>query len=113
MLGREGEFETPGRLIGEPRSCLPGDVSRMIIEDQVDRRVGWIGRVEKLEELDELAAAVAIFDQSVNLPSQQIDAGQQANRAVTLVLKLTRESRMHAGHGRQVGPRRADGLDPR
>jgi len=39
-------------------------VSRMIIEDQVDRRMGWIGRVEKLEELDELAAAVAILDQT-------------------------------------------------
>jgi hypothetical protein len=54
----------------------------------------------ELEELDELAAAVAILDQSVNLPGQQIDTGQQANSAVALVLKLTRESRMHAGHGR-------------
>ena len=56
----------------------------MIIEDQVDRRMRWIGRVEKLEELDELAAAVAILDQSVNLPGQQIEAGQQANSAAAL-----------------------------
>ena len=61
MLGRESEFEAPGRLIGEPRSCLLGYVSRMIIEDQVDRRMGWIRRVKKLEKLDELPAAMAIL----------------------------------------------------
>ena len=74
MLGREGELEAAGRLIGEPSSRLLGDVRRMIIKDQVDRRMGWIGRVEKLEKLDELTAAMAILDQGVNLTGQQIDA---------------------------------------
>jgi hypothetical protein len=54
MLGREGKLEAAGRLIGEPSSRLLGDVRRMIIKDQVDRRMGCIGRVEKLEKLDEL-----------------------------------------------------------
>jgi hypothetical protein len=57
MLGSEGELESPSRLIGEPSACLPGDMSRMIIEDQVDRCVGWVGRIEEFEEFDELAAA--------------------------------------------------------
>jgi hypothetical protein len=39
---------------------------------------GPIGGIEKLEEFDELAAAVAIFDQGVNLTGEQIYAGQQA-----------------------------------
>ena len=89
MLGREGELEAAGRLIGEPSSRLLGDVRRMIIKDQVDRGMGWIGRVEKLEKLDELAAAVAVLDQGVNLTGQQIDAGYQCDRAVSLVLPLT------------------------
>jgi hypothetical protein len=38
MLGREGELESAGGLLGEPGSHLPGDVRGMIVEDQVDRR---------------------------------------------------------------------------
>src|SRR5215467_9387350 len=105
MLGREGELEAAGRLIGEPSSRLLGDVRRMIIKDQVDRRMGWIGRVEKLEKLDELTAAMAILDQGVNLTGQQIDAGHQGDRAVALVLMLAREGRTR--HRRQIGCRRS------
>ena len=39
----------------------------MIVEDQLDRRMGRIGGVEKLEEFDEFAAAVAVLDEGVNL----------------------------------------------
>jgi hypothetical protein len=54
----------------------------MIIEDQVKRRVGWVGGIEKLEELNELAASMAVLDQRVDrerslrwpgLPSMQLD----------------------------------------
>ena len=62
MLRREGEFEAAGRLLGEPSFGFLGNVRGMIVEDQLDRRVGWIGGVEKLEEFDEFAAAVAILD---------------------------------------------------
>src|SRR5208337_4139753 len=37
-----------------------------------------------------------------DLAGEQIDAGQQADRAVALVLVVARESRMSAGLGRQV-----------
>ena len=57
----------------------------MIVEDQMDCRVGRVGRIEDFEELDELAAAVAILRQGVNLAGQQIDTGQQADRAVAPV----------------------------
>jgi hypothetical protein len=46
VLGREGELEAAGRLIGEPRLCLPGDMRGMIVEDQLDRCMGRIGDVE-------------------------------------------------------------------
>jgi hypothetical protein len=48
----------------------------MMVEDQLDRRMGRIGGVEKLEEFNEFAASVAILDEGVNLSGQQINAGQ-------------------------------------
>jgi hypothetical protein len=74
----------------------------MIVEDQLDCGMGRIGGVDKLEEFDEFAAAVAVLDQSVNRAGEQIDARQQADRAVAFVFVITREGRMHAGFGRQV-----------
>ena len=74
----------------------------MIVEDQLDRRMGRIGLIEKFEEFDELAAAVTILDQGVNLAREKIDPGQQADRAVALVLVVARQGRMSAGLGRQV-----------
>src|SRR5271165_5125268 len=78
-----------------------GDVRRMIVEDQLDRRVGRIGGVEELEEFNEFAAAVAVLDEGVDLAGEQIDAGEQADRAVALVLVVARQGRMSAGLGRQ------------
>ena len=37
-------------LASEPSSGLFGDMRGVIVEDQLDRRVGRIGGVEKLEE---------------------------------------------------------------
>ena len=45
----------------------------MIVEDQLDRSAGRIGGIEKLEEFDELAAAVAISDERVDLAGEQIN----------------------------------------
>ena len=39
VLGREGEFESAGGLLGEPSFGFLGDVRRMIVEDQLDRRM--------------------------------------------------------------------------
>ena len=63
-----------------------------------------------LEEFDEFAAAMAILDQRMDLAGDEVDAGQQADRAVTFIFMLTCEGRMHAGLGRQVGGGRCDGL---
>ena len=63
----------------------------MIVEDQLDRGAGRIGGIEKLEEFDELAAAVAISDERVDLAGQKIDASQQTERAMTLVFMIARE----------------------
>jgi hypothetical protein len=68
VLGSESEFEAVRGLTGEPGSGLFGDMRGMIVEDQLDRRMGRIGGVEKLEEFDEFAAAVAILDQGWTLP---------------------------------------------
>ena len=68
VLGGKDEFEATGRLIREPSLGLLGDVRGMIVEDQLDRRMGRIGGVEKLEEFDEFAAAVAVLDEAGTWP---------------------------------------------
>ena len=67
-LGVKVNSKRPVGLLGEPSFGFLGNVRGMIVEDQLYRRVGWIGGVEKLEEFDKFAAAVAILDQGVNLP---------------------------------------------
>ena len=46
----------------------------MIVEDQLDRGAGRIGGIEKLEELDELSAAVAVSNQGMDLAGEQIES---------------------------------------
>src|SRR5271165_6933077 len=83
----------------------------MIVEDQLDRSMGRIGGVDELEEFNKFAAAVAVLDEGVDLAGEQIDAGQQADRSVALVLVVAREGRMSAGLGRQVRGCRGDCLN--
>src|ERR1700746_278507 len=78
-----------------------GDVRRMIVEDQLDRRVGWIGGVEEFEEFDEFAAAMTVPDEGMNFAAEKVDAGQQAHRAVAFIFKLACEGGVHAGLWRQ------------
>ena len=104
-LGVKVNLETARRLIGEPRLCLLGDVRGMIVEDQLDRRMGRIAGVEEPEKFDEFAAAMAILDESVNLAGKEVDPGQQTDRAVALILVVAREGRVLAGLGRKVGSR--------
>lgn len=107
----EGELEASGRSGGKPSLGFFRYVCGMIVEDQFDRSPGRIGGVKEAEEFDELAAAMAVFDESMDLAGQQIDACQQTERAMALVLVIPGEGRMDAGFGRQVGSRRGDGLD--
>src|SRR4029077_6625702 len=79
----------------------------------LDRRIRRIGGVEELEEFDELATAVAIFNQGMDFAGEQIDPGQWAKRALAFVLVVARERRINARLGRQVRRRRRNRLDAR
>ncbi len=113
MLGREGELEAFRRSGVEPSCCFSRYVGGMIIENQLDCGAGRISGVEKLEEVDELPAAVAVSDERMDLAGKQVDAGQQAERAMALVIVIAREGRVGAGNGRQIRRRRCEGLDSR
>src|ERR1700758_1172045 len=86
VLGREGEREAARRLSGEPGLGFSGGMCRVVVQDQLDRCTGRVSGIEKFEEFNELATAVAVFDQGVALAGEQIDPGQQAERAMALVL---------------------------
>ena len=86
VFWREREVEAACRSRVEPSSGFPRDVCGMIVEDQLDRGAGRIGGIEKFEKFDELAAAVMVSDERVDLSSEQINPGQQAERAMALVL---------------------------
>ena len=102
VRGREGELEAADRLLSEPGIGLFGDVRGMIVEDQLDRCVSWIGGIEKLEKFDEFAAAMTVPDEGVNLTGEQINTGQQTDSAIAFIFVIACEGRVHAGLGWQV-----------
>jgi hypothetical protein len=71
VLGSENEFKAVRGVLCDPGSGLFGDVCRIIVEDQLDRGVGRIGGVEKLEEFDEFTASVAILNQGMDLAGDE------------------------------------------
>ena len=75
----------------------------MIVEDQFDRGAGRISGIEKLKEFDELSAAVAVLDQGVNLAGEQIDPGQQAERAMAFVFMIAAKVACTPGSGGKSG----------
>src|SRR5215472_1152194 len=85
----------------------------MIVEDQLDRGAGRIGGIEKLEELDELAAAVTISDQGMDLAAEQINSRQQTERAMASVFVVTGEAGVDTRRGGQIRRSRRDSLDSR
>jgi len=82
MRGREGELEPASRSSGEPSFGFSRDVRGMIVQNQLDGGAAGIGGIKEFEEFDKLSAAVAISDQSMNLAGEQINASQQAERAM-------------------------------
>jgi len=105
VRGRECELEAASSLGGEPSFRLLGDVSGMIVKDQLDRGIGRIGSVENFQKFDELAAAMAIFDLGMDFAGEEINARQEAERAVALVLIIASETRLrlNAGLGGKSG----------
>ena len=69
----------------------------VIVEDQLDGGVRGISCVEPLEEVDELPRPTAILDAGMHMAGEQVDPGEQAQRAMTLVVVVAREARMRMG----------------
>ena len=74
MLWSEDECEAAITLSGEPSIGFLRHMRRVIVENDLDRRVGRVACIELLEEADEFARAVAVFDAGMNLSGEQVDA---------------------------------------
>jgi hypothetical protein len=68
---------------------------------------------EFIEELDELATAVAVLDERMHSTSKQIDAGHQDHSAVALVLMVALRGGVGAGNRREIRSGIADRLNTR
>src|SRR5580692_3402165 len=88
-----------------------GHVRRMIVQDDFDRGIARVGCVEFLEEPDEFARTMALFDAGMDLPGEQVDTCQQAQRPIALVFMLARDARVLARDRRQIGRCVGDRLD--
>ena len=75
----------------------------MIVEDKLDRSVRRIRSIKSLEKADEFARAMTILDTGMYFAGQQIDAGEQAQRAVALIFVVAREARVTPRLRRKVG----------
>ena len=64
MLRGEHEGEPAVWLGGKPAVGLSGDVCRVVVKDQLDRGVGWIGGIALFEKADELSRAMAVSTQA-------------------------------------------------
>jgi len=83
----------------------------MIVEDELDRRVGGVSGIEEFEKFNEFAAAVAFPDEGVDVASEQIDPGYQGQGAVAFVLVITHHGRAGARQRRTIRLGRADRLN--
>src|SRR5438309_11049263 len=88
MRRRECEGKAANGLRRQPACDLARDMGGMVVEDDLDCRIGGVGGVEELEKLDEFATAVAFLDQGMDVTSEQIDPGHQGQGAVALVLVI-------------------------
>ena len=70
----------------QARFC-PLEMRGMIVEDHLDRGRGRIGGVEQLRNWI-TRGSVAILDQSMDLAGDEVDASEQADRAVAPVFML-------------------------
>ena len=64
-----------------------------VMPHQLDCGVRGISGIEPLEEGDELTRPMAVLDRGMHLAGEQVDSGEQAQRALALVFVVAREGR--------------------
>src|SRR3984893_5517301 len=113
VFRREHEAETARWLGVKPRLGFLGDMSGVVVEDQLDGGVCRISSVEPLEEADELTRTMAILDASMHLAREQVDPGEQAQSAMAFIFMIARAAGVRPRLRRQIARAVADCLDTR
>ena len=111
-VGRREHHLEPARVSLEPGPGLPRPVYGVVVEHEpYDVPLGVLG-VEGLQQLDELAAPVALPHHALDRPVLQVYAGEQRGRAAPAVLVVARHGPSpHAGSRPQVLAGRGERLD--
>ena len=110
-LGVKVVLKRPGGWVSSQARVSSKCVRNDLAEDQLDRGAGRIGGIEKLEELTNSRLRWRSPTSAVDLAGEQIDPGQQVERAMGVCTHdPARSSGMAAWHWRNWC-RRGDGLD--
>src|ERR1700730_17086348 len=112
MRRREGERKAANGLRGKPARGFARDMGGMVVENDLDRGIGGVDRVEELEKLDEFAATVAFLDQGMDGTGEKIDTRHQGQGAAALVFVIAHHGRANAGKWRAIWRGRSDRLNP-
>ena len=83
-------MEGPARVAVEPGADLGVLVDGLVVQDRVDDLAGWDGRLDRVEEADELLMPVALHAAADHLARQHVQARRiTAGRTVAnLILEM-------------------------
>jgi hypothetical protein len=109
VFRREHETQTAFWLGVKPRLGFLGDMSGVVVEDQLDGSVCRISCVEPLEEADELTRTMAILACSATSVSHQRSNSKQASSPISKISTVT----LSSIPGPRKSARQLVGVDPR
>src|SRR5258708_3848023 len=84
---------------------------RVVVENDADSGLRWVVVVDHRQELDELATAMTLGDESMYVSGREINAGEKRQSPESDVLEFARVSLVQRRNRGEIWTCRADGLD--
>jgi hypothetical protein len=91
------EVESPALFRFQPALHLGAFVGAVVVHDEMHFLVGRELRLDMIEELYELPAAMAILVRADDFAVQNIESGEQSGRAIALAFVIARLTLRQAG----------------
>ncbi len=112
VLGSMHIFEPVGAG-GQKHPGFPGDMSRMVVQNDPDPGMRRIIGIQILEEGDEFLASMPFLDPGNDMAGREIQGGQNRGYSQSDILMIARDGGMFAGNRWPVGGRQSQRLNSR